>query len=263
MNNYKALSESKAVKCGKSFSVYSSVDSTNNLIKKMSAVLPDGHLIIADEQLSGRGRQGKRFYSPNGEGLYMSLLFKNPRDCSDELFTAKISLAVCRAVDRITCTDNNNGVGIKWVNDIYFGGKKLCGILCERFSAADGEKYVVAGIGLNIKLNGRALPSDISQIATSLYDITRNDYDKYVIAAFICEELEKVMNEEFTPEEAIAEYKRRSVVIGREITVHVQDENIRAAALDICEDGALLVRTEDGYTKKLRGGEISVRVKQR
>jgi len=258
----KHLALISAENCGKSFSVYSSVDSTNNLLKKQADVLPDGHLIVAEEQLSGRGRQGKSFYSPGGEGLYMSLLFKDERIVSDELFTARISLAVCRAIDRITGTDNSNGVGIKWVNDIYFAGKKLCGILCERFSAGSGRMNVVAGIGVNIKTDHAALPKDIRNIAASLYDFTNCEYDKYLLCRYICEEAEKVFDAGFTAEMAITEYKQRSVVIGREITVHRQDEQVRAAALDICEDGSLLVRTEDGMTGKLRGGEISIRVKR-
>ncbi len=262
MHEKKNLGDVKTEKFGKSFSVYSSVDSTNNVLKKLCDVLPDGHLVLADEQLSGRGRQGKSFYSPSGEGLYMSLLFKESRTVADELFTAKISLAVCRAIDRITGTDNSNGVGIKWVNDIYFGGKKLCGILCERFTSPSGMTNVVAGIGVNLKLDTSALPKDIRNIAASLYDFTGIEYDKYLLCRYICEETERVFDKDFDAEMTVTEYKKRSVVIGREITIHHQDEQIRAAALDICEDGSLLVRTEDGYSRKLRGGEISIRVKR-
>ena len=120
----------------------------------------------------------------------------------------------------------------------------------------------VAGIGVNIKTDHAALPKDIRNIAASLYDFTNCEYDKYLLCRYICEEAEKVFDAGFTAEMAITEYKQRSVVIGREITVHRQDEQVRAAALDICEDGSLLVRTEDGMTGKLRGGEISIRVKR-
>lgn len=260
MKDIKALSEIQAEKYGKNYTVFSSVDSTNNYVKSHADILPDGHLVIATEQLSGRGRQGKSFYSPMGEGLYMSLLVKNPETTTDELFTAKISLAVCRAIDTLTGTDNNSGVGIKWVNDIYFGKKKLCGILCERFKSEKGNTYVVAGIGVNIKLSTGNVPKDLRSIVTSLYDITKIDYDKYALASLICSEFEHVF--EMSNEDAIAEYKRRSVVIGREIRIIREEGDIRAAALDICDDGALLVRTEEGYTQKLCGGEISIKIKR-
>ena len=90
MNNTRTVLGSNAVICGKNLTVLSSVDSTNNYIKEHSDLLPDGHVCISHEQLSGRGRQGKSFYSPNGEGLYMSLLIKNPDIANDSLFTARI-----------------------------------------------------------------------------------------------------------------------------------------------------------------------------
>ena len=260
MNNTKYLDNSKARVFGKNYTVLSSVDSTNNFVKEHADILPDGHTVIAHEQLSGRGRQGKSFYSPADEGLYMSFIVKNPDTASDELFTAKISLAVCRAIDRITGTDNNSGVGIKWVNDIYFGKKKLCGILCERFKSAMGCTYVVAGIGVNLKLKAGDMPGELRSIATSLYDMTRNVYDKFLLASIICEEFENVMA--LSPASAIEEYKIRSVVIGRELRIVREEGDIRAAALDICSDGALLVRTEEGYTQKLCGGEISIKIKR-
>ena len=91
MDSIKKLSTGSAAVCGKNYTILSSVDSTNNYVKKLSDVLPDGHVVIAHEQLSGRGRQGKSFYSPAGEGLYMSLLVKNPAKITDDLFTAKIT----------------------------------------------------------------------------------------------------------------------------------------------------------------------------
>lgn len=260
MNNTKALYEIGGEKLGKNHTVLTSVDSTNNYVKACADILPDGHVVIANEQLAGRGRQGKSFYSPCDEGLYMSILLKNPYTVADELFTAKISLAVCRAIDALTGTDNNSGVGIKWVNDIYFGKKKLCGILCERFRTQNGSTCVVAGIGVNIKLTASNIPKDIRSIATSLYDITRITYDKFELAALVCREFEKVFT--LSNEQAVAEYKRRSIVIGREIKIVREEGDIRAAALDICEDGALLVRTEEGYTQKLCGGEITIRIKK-
>ncbi|MBQ8758741.1 MAG: biotin--[Clostridia bacterium] len=260
MNNTKAVLESKANVCGKNITVLSSVDSTNNYVKEHADILPDGHIVVANEQLSGRGRQGKKFYSPSGEGLYMSILVKDTKLIDDELFTAKICLAVCRAIDRLTGTDNNSGVGIKWVNDIYFGKKKLCGILCERFRSPYDKTYVVAGVGVNVSLLGSTIPKDLRSIVTSLYDITKKVYDRFELASLICEEFEKVFSLENT--EVLREYKRRSIVIGREIRIVREEGDIRAAALDICEDGALLVRTEEGYTQKLCGGEITIRLKK-
>ena len=102
------------------------------------------------------------------------------------------------------------------------------------------------------------MPKDIRGVACSLFDITRTRYDKYKLCALILEELQKVF--ELDNGNVIERYKQRSVVLGREITVIRAGESVRAAALDICDDGSLLVRYEDGFTAKLCGGEISIRV---
>lgn len=262
MKNVIALCSGNSNSFGKHYTVLSSIDSTNNYIKKLGALLEHGHVAISHEQLRGRGRQGKSFYSPNNEGLYMSLLIKNSEMVENELFTVKICLAVCRAIDKITGTDNNNGVGIKWVNDIYFGSKKLCGILCEKVTLDNGEKCIVAGIGVNLSLDKAKLPKDIAKIATSLYDLTKKNYDKFHLAGLICENAEELLKQDESTQSILEEYKQRSIVIGREISIIQNDKSIRAAALDICSDGALLVRTEDGFTQKLCGGEITIRTKR-
>lgn len=262
MNKLFSLSENESAKYGKHYTILCDIDSTNNYAKKLGTYLENGHLVIADTQHSGRGRQGKNFYSPKDEGLYMSLIVKDKAIVNDELFTVKICLAVCRAIDRITGTDNNNGVGIKWVNDIYFRSKKLCGILCEKCKGDDGEEFVVAGIGVNLSLDKTKLPKEISKLATSLYDLTKQSYDKFTLSALICESLEEFLNPQKNVEDIIDEYRKRSVVIGREINIIQNDKSIRAAALDICSDGGLLVRTEEGFTQKLCGGEITIRTKK-
>ncbi len=250
-------------KAGKSFSLFSSLGSTNSYARENISLLNDGHLIVSDEQLGGRGRQGKNFYSPEG-GLYMSLVIKDEKAAGDELFTVKASLAICRAIDRLCGVTESNGVGIKWVNDICFAGKKLCGILCERLTDDNGKSCVIAGFGINFKLDYSTIPSDIRKTATSLFDITKKSFSKLTLCKYICREIEDIIyNGTFDNEEVLRQYKRRSVVIGKEISILAGDEApVRAAALDICPDGSLLVRTQDGFTRKLCGGEITVRLKK-
>ncbi len=262
--NTKPLSEMCTHTVGKNAGFFSSLDSTNSHAKKIAHLLSDGHVIVAREQLSGRGRQGKSFYSPENGGLYMSIVVKNKQAIEDKLFTVKACLAVCMAIDRLCGTGEKAGVGIKWVNDIFFGGKKLCGILCEHFTDKNGEECVVAGFGINFKLDSSKLPTELRRTVTSLYDMTKKRYDPVTLCAYICEEAEKLLYDSiFSEDDVISMYKRRSVVIGKEISILTADEApVRAAALDICPDGALLVRTQDGFTKKLCGGEISIKLKK-
>lgn len=248
---------------GKSLSLFASLHSTSSYARENISIFGDGHLIVSGEQLCGRGRQGKSFYSPDG-GLYMSIVIKDEKAVKDELFTVKASLAVCRAIDRLCGVSESNGVGIKWVNDIYFAGKKLCGILCEKLTDDNGNGCVIAGFGINFKLDYSAVPTDIRKTSTSLYDITKKSFSRLSLCKYICEEVESIIYEGvFDDDEVLAQYKRRSVVIGKEISIITSDETpVRAAALDICPDGALLVRTQDGFTRKLCGGEITVRLKK-
>ncbi len=244
---------------GRNVAFLSDIDSTNNYIKRLEKYLPDGFVAIAEKQENGRGRSGKSFYSPTGHGLYMSILLKDVKAVSDSLATVKACLAVCRAIDGITGTGRENGVGIKWVNDIYYDGKKLCGILCERVQGSDGEMYVVIGIGVNLFFDIGEAPKEIRNIAGSVFDICGVQYDALTLCAKITNELEKLFCENVCAKEIIEQYKSRSVVLGREISVIQGEETKRAAALDICEDGLLLVRYEDGFTAKLCGGEVSIR----
>lgn len=243
---------------GKYMAYLCEIDSTNNYIKSRHAFLPNGFCVVASSQLSGRGRQGKSFYSPKGKGLYASVLIKDKDLVDDGLLTAKMSLAVCRAIDRLTGTNDANGVKIKWVNDIYFGSKKLCGILCERAKGNDGRDFVVAGIGINLEFDASGAPRDILHTATSLFDITKKHYDMEVLLKLLLEEISDILY--FDAKKTIEMYRKRSCIIGQEINVIRNNKNIRAAALDILPKGELLVRYEDGTCEKLSSGEISIRL---
>lgn len=246
-------------KYGRTAAFLGSIDSTNNYIKKLEHYLPDGFVALAKKQENGRGRSGKEFYSPSGHGLYMSVLVKDEKAVSDSLATVKACLAACRAIDRITGTDKDNGVGIKWVNDIYYKGRKLCGILCERSEGADGKMYVVIGIGINLFFDRGEAPPYLREIAGSVFDVSGVEYHAPTLCAEIVNELEQLLSDENDSKKVLDEYRGRSIVLGQEISVIQGDEEKRAAALDICEDGSLLVRYENGFTSKLCGGEISIR----
>ena len=119
--------------------------------------------------------------------------------------------------------------------------------------------YVVIGIGVNLFFDRGEAPKEICNIAGSVFDIAGVQYDSLTLCAKITNELEKLFCEKSDAKDILAEYKSRSIVLGHEISVIQGDEARRAAALDICEDGSLLVRYEDGFTAKLCGGEVSIR----
>lgn len=212
---------------------------------------------IADGQSAGRGRLGRSFASPHGAGIYMSILTCPDGEIGDfTAVTTFAAVAVCRAIERVS------GIvaDIKWVNDIYYGGKKLGGILTEGALAEDmrSAKYVIVGIGLNVLRS--ALPEELSDIAISLEEIAGEKYDRNLLISEIVSEFDRAFSELSSPRTR-EEYKRRCFVVGKDVTVHKPDGSYDARVIGIGDDMSLWVKRSDGNEEKLITGEISVRTK--
>ena len=232
---------------------YETTDSTNTRAKEYakskSAAMPA--VFIADAQTAGRGRRGRSFDSAGGAGLYMSILFRPEPECSDAAkITVRAAVSVCRAIRSLTGVS----VGIKWVNDIFFDGKKLAGILTEgEISGGGGFNYAVCGIGIN--LLSREFPEELSGRACALEDACGLRVDRDVLA-------EKIISEFFSAKDfpdVIFEYRSLSVLIGRRAEMRrISGEVFFATVLDITDGGALLVLREDGVREELISAEVSV-----
>lgn len=228
-----------------------SVDSTNTYAKNLiKGGKKNAFLVAAKMQTLGRGRQGKSFYSPADTGIYMSLGVQ-----VDESFqnivtsTTAASVAVCRAIEELTDIKPQ----IKWVNDIYAGGKKVCGILTECISDArlGSVKGLVIGVGINVETYD--FPSDLtnaSQLGAGV--------DKALLIARITDNLFALMNSEYS--EFIDYYKAHSFVIGKKINCIECGKSTPATAVDIDNEGGLVVRLENGELTTLRTGEITIRL---
>lgn len=219
---------------------------------------PAGLVYIAGEQTAGRGRLERSFYSPAGTGLYMSLLLRPQQLTAAQAVrvTTAAAVAVCEAVEAVTGVP----AGIKWVNDVFAGGKKVCGILTEAsVSMEDGRlRSVVLGVGINAYAPPGGFPGALKDIAGSVFDAPQGDGKNKLAAAFLRRffELYGALDAPFVMEE----YRRRSCVLGREIDVLGPQGARRAAALGIGDDGSLLVRYESGEEARLYAGEIGIRV---
>lgn len=251
--------------------VFPSLESTNLTAKKMALDgAPQGTVVIAEEQTKGRGRMGRSFHSPPECGIYISFILKPRFDAAKSvLITTAASVAVCKAIE------NTTGISckIKWVNDIYLGEKKICGILTEAVTDFESGQieYIVLGIGINYSTAPSAFPKELADIAGSLLDssglpsecmISRNR----LIAELIDQVME--MNEKLETRDFLPDYKRRSFVLGKDILIiktagsekdRNLSEGIPATAVDIDGDGGLVVRLQDGTIRTLNSGEISIR----
>lgn len=166
------------------------VDSTNNRLRDLAlSGAPDGQIVIANEQFSGRGRRGREFVSPKDKGIYLSMLFYPNSLPSDIIeITAWTAVAVNNAIQSVC----GIRAGIKWVNDLVLNQRKVCGILTEMSVESESGyvQYVIIGIGLNVNEKESDFPKEIRNIATSLSLETNTAYSRAHLASEIIKELD-------------------------------------------------------------------------
>lgn len=230
---------------------YELTDSTNTRAKEYAAQHPKNRepiVFIADGQTAGRGRRGRSFVSESGAGIYISILTYPEESGADATAaTARAAVLLLRAIESV-CECK---IRIKWVNDLYLGGRKLAGILTEGELGEDGKiSYQVVGMGINVYKN--AISDEISAIATSLESEASCAPDRSKLAARI---IAKLLNGEG---DCYAEYKARSFIIGKSVTVIKLTESYEAKVLDINPDYSLTVE-RDGKEESLFTGEISIK----
>lgn len=241
-------------------SVFSSVTSTNTILKEMAEQgAKEGTVIIAEEQTAGRGRTGKQFYSPKGTGIYISILLRPDIPAEESLFlTTSAAVATARAIEDVS----DKRALIKWVNDIYLEDKKTCGILTEgAFNVETGKlDYAIVGIGINICIPDGGFPDNIKDIATAIFDKQTDSINKRSI--LIANLLDYFMeyHKDFKSKSYVKEYIERSMIIGKTITVIEGSKTSVAKAIDIDKNCRLKVQFEDGTTKWLSSGEVSTKI---
>lgn len=239
--------------------IYKSIDSTNQIGKKMAVEgAPHGSVFLSEEQTEGRGRRGRNFFSPKGSGLYMSIVLRPEGTASEAvLTTSAAAVAVARALSSLSGIDAK----IKWVNDIYVNGKKVCGILTEAVSDFESGSIeaLVLGIGINVSTTEEAFPADVRNVAGSLSNGKPEKLSRNVLAAAVLREVFAIAAKP-RAEDFMEEYRSRCFLLGQEITVLPGGkESYEAKAIAIDDSGALIVEMNDGKTQTLNSGEVSIR----
>ncbi|MBQ4100185.1 MAG: biotin--[Oscillospiraceae bacterium] len=237
--------------------IFDEVTSTNDVLREMAiSGAPDKTVVLASSQTKGRGRLGRSFFSPNGSGIYMSLLLRPQIDIADiPLITPLTAVVVCEAIEQIFSVSPQ----IKWVNDLLLNGKKICGILTEGAFTSDGKiDYIIVGIGINLNPPKDGFPSDIENIAGAVTcDYSEDKKEKLI------EKILQIFDEriaKFSTKDFVSIYRKKSAVIGKDVTVILGESKISAKVLDISDNCELVVRYENGKTEALSSGEISVRL---
>lgn len=252
----------KALKYGdpSKITVYQETDSTNTRLRLMAMDgAPHGTAVVADKQTEGRGRLGRKFISPSGSGIYFSILLRPDTDMTGAIpVTTAAAVAVCESIRELTGRD----AGIKWVNDIYIGGKKICGILTEAQASVEngGLDSVIVGIGINFRARPEEYPEDVQARAGWIYRDDEEGVSRNVLAADIIDRV--IYFADHLEDRAFIEpYRKYSIVTGRDIVCIKGNERFDARAVDIDENGGLIIDTADGR-QTLSTGEISIRWKK-
>lgn len=239
--------------------VFEQIESTNEEAKRLIKENENKvFAVVSNMQTSGRGRLGRSFFSPNKTGIYLSIAFSLEDDVKNPLFiTSAAALCVCLAIEKVARLYPQ----IKWVNDIFLNGKKVCGILTEAVNNPQNGKIksVVIGIGINFNTKLQDFPCDIAKTAGSLFENTELTIDKNLL-------ISQLINQTLSVKELIKttafldEYRKRSFVIGKEIKYTENNSFIPATAIAIDNEGGLVVRNKSGEIKTLSSGEITVRL---
>ena len=235
---------------GRKLYIYDETDTTNERAKANNTV-PEGSVFIAEVQTHGKGSRGRGWVSPRGTGIWHTILLKpdiSPLEVSQ--ITLVAGLAVCKAIGL--------DAKIKWPNDIVIGDRKVCGILTEMSAEMDMVNYVVCGIGINV--NTESFDKEIEHRATSMYIESGIKYHRDEIISRLLNEFEHYYKKFLGGGlgAILDEYKKHCVTIGRDVSVIFKKETVTGKAVDVDENGALVVDTASGIIR-VTSGEVSVR----
>lgn len=247
----KALFNCSFFSCAQAFEC---VGSTNDVAKELGENgAEEGTVVLAKTQTAGRGRMGRRFYSPDNSGLYMSLLLR-PVGCDSlGLITAGAAVAMRRAIYEMIKTK----VDIKWVNDLLFQNKKLCGILAEGRFRSDGSlSYVVLGVGVNLSMPQAGYAEEIKDKTISLKEIAPEyDVETHALASAFIQQFAKLY-QALPNTDFLMEYRQASCLLGKEITYQKAGKLCTGRAIEIDDAAQLVVLSETGEKQVLSMGEV-------
>ena len=243
---------------GQEIAYFDEIDSTNIKAKELAEQgYPNGTLVVADQQVSGRGRRGRSWESPSGTGIFMTLMLKpeiNPNNAS--MLTLVAALAVAKAIKDVTGLDAQ----IKWPNDIVINGKKICGILTEMSAQFDYINHIVIGIGINV--HNEVFSDEIAHMASSLLlESQGKKFRRAEIIEKILEYFEEYYEIYLETEDLTAltgEYNRILVNMNKQVRVLDPKDEFEGKAMGITAKGELIVDTWESR-KLVSSGEVSVR----
>ena len=236
------------------------IDSTNNEVERLLANGEQAPFaVLANKQTKGRGRMGRTWHSPKGGNIYLSLGFRpNVQAIRLRNFTLWQGLTICNFLKNYL---DNDGIKIKWPNDIYYEGKKLAGILTEASIDCERIKTLVFGIGLNVNIDTHNFPKDLGKESISLQSIIGEQLRLHELAAKLIKVILASYKQTISQnlqEQLLNEWDEVDELSGKKIRITTGKEEIIGKASGIDRDGNLLVKLRNGRLKKLHSGDIKI-----
>ena len=243
---------------GRDIRVFQQTTSTNDVIEKLARDgAAEGVVVFAESQTKGRGRLGRAWLSPEGKGLWFSVLLRpnlNPQAAT--WLTVASAVALRRAIDVHTGLKAE----IKWPNDVLIAGKKVAGILTELSAELDRIKYVLVGIGVDVNLTAADFGPELREQATSLRVELGKPVVRVELAAMILRQLDgeygRVLAGEFNL--VADEWESHCTTLGQQLVVQLGARRVCGRAESLGEDGALILRTDHGHLERIVGGDVTV-----
>ncbi len=235
--------------------VQDKVTSTNEVLRGQ-VDQPEGFVLVANRQTAGMGRCGRPFFSPPDTGLYFSLLLKPSFSPTDAIFlTTAAAVAVCQAIESLT----DRHPTIKWVNDVFVGEHKVCGILTNASMNLETQQldYAMVGIGLNAYLPVSGFPAELADGAGAVWDRRQADGRATLLATILTRF--EALYRQMDGASIATLYRGYSNVIGKRVAVTEGNRTYNATVKDIDDRCRLLLTTDDGQVRTLQSGEIRIR----
>lgn len=239
---------------------FESIGSTNDYLNDLAAKgAASGTTVVSYCQTNGHGRSGRSFFSPKGGNLYMSILLR-PDDLNKlGLITPAAAVAVVRAIKKIIGIDT----AIKWVNDIFYRNRKVCGILASAYGFEAGKPYVILGIGVNVYVQGDMIPSELKDIYGTLLSDEKSQDEVLELIPYLAHaiftEYVDIYND-MDSSDFMEEYRRKSLVIGKKVSYLSGKDTVNVEVIDIDDEGGLVVRENDGIVHTYKDGEIRIKI---
>lgn len=254
----KITAQLKTAFIGREIIYFEKLSSTNTAAKEQAergAI--EGTTIIAETQTKGKGRLDRRWISPKG-GIWLSIILRPQMSPED---TAKITLTTAVAVAKTLRRFCGFGAEIKWPNDVLIHNKKICGILTEASLEGKNVNFVVVGIGINVNFPLNALPKHLEAAATTLKEVLQKEVDREELVCVLLKEFEDCY-ERFKRGEfgdLLSKWRSVATFLGKEVEVISFAERLRGVAVDVDENGALIIKLENGKKRKIVAGDVTVR----